>query len=349
MNVHFSYKVSKTPTLEHQLNQQIEKLRKRLQFYRPELVSLYGTVDEGRKTGFSISLNLRLPSGQMAAQSAAATDAAAVRSAFDDLIEQLTKHKDLLRNHKSWPRRGREGRDTTMSQVPFEETIAAIQPDLVSDQDVAAYVNANLPRLQRFVERELQFRESNGQLRRRQVSPEEVVDEAIANALDDRSDKPEKVSLEPWLYRLATRAIQRLTSDSNDGDGSVRLESAAARSRSDGNGSDEPQLQFHQPDESVTQENLIADTRTATPEEVAANDEMVALIELALRESKPEEREAFILYTMEGFTVHEIAVITDSREEAVKSAIASARTHLRKAFPIENPLRQKLVEQSKSA
>ena len=249
MNVHFSYKLPKSPALEQQINHQIDKLRKRLQVFRPELISLYGAVDEGRKTGVVVSLNLRLPSGQMAAQSAADSDGAAVRSAFDDIIEQLTKHKDLLRNHKNWPRRGRtrrDGRDDQAATVPFEKTHAAIQPELVSDQDIDSYVNANLPRLQLFVERELRVRVNNGQLRQNQLSPEEVIDEAIANALDDRSEKPEKLRLEPWLYTLSARAIQRLTDDGREESDSVRLESSPRRSRSDG--SDEPELQFHQPD-----------------------------------------------------------------------------------------------------
>jgi RNA polymerase sigma factor (sigma-70 family) len=350
MNVHFSYKLSKSPALEQQINTQIDKLRRRLQVFRPELISLYGTVDEGRKTGVVVSLNLRLPSGQMAAQSAAETDGAAVRSAFDDIIEQLTKHKDQLRNQKNWPRRGRtrrDGREDQASTVPFQETHAAVQPDLVSEQDITSYVNANLSRLQRFVVRELRFRVNNGQLRNNQLSPEEVIDEAIANALDDHSEKPEKLRLEPWLYRLATRAMQRLTDDARDESVSVRLESTPHLSRSDG--SDEPVLQFHQPDESITQEDLIADTRAATPEQVAATDEMIGMVELALREAKPEEREAFILFTMEGFTVHEIAVITDRKEERVRSAIGAAREHLRKAFPVQSVVKQKLIEHSKTA
>ena len=46
MNVHVSYKVPKTPDLEKEITHQIEKLRKRLQVFRPELVHLKALLDQ---------------------------------------------------------------------------------------------------------------------------------------------------------------------------------------------------------------------------------------------------------------------------------------------------------------
>ena len=64
-----------------------------------------------------------------------------------------------------------------------------------------------LGRLERFVERELLFREAAEQIPSHLVSREEVIDEAIAQALGDGAEKPERLALEPWLYRLAIPAI----------------------------------------------------------------------------------------------------------------------------------------------
>ena len=46
MNVHISYKLRKTPDIEKEINHLIEKLRKRLQVFRPELVHLKGVVEQ---------------------------------------------------------------------------------------------------------------------------------------------------------------------------------------------------------------------------------------------------------------------------------------------------------------
>ena len=69
MNVHVSYRLHKIPAVEKDIQHQIEKLQKRLQVFRPELVHLKGVVEEtSAREGTSVSLNLRLPSGQMAVQ-----------------------------------------------------------------------------------------------------------------------------------------------------------------------------------------------------------------------------------------------------------------------------------------
>ncbi len=351
MIVHFSYKLTKTPDLEKAVEQQIQKLRKRLQVFRPDLVSLYGTLDEGARTGTAVSLNLRLPSGQLAAQLTADRPTAAIKAAFESLIEQLTKHKDHLRSQYKWPRAKSGIRSGPKHQVPFEETVAAVKPAKVSGEDISAYISLNLPRLQRFVERELQYREASGRLQQGQISVEEVIDEAIAHALDDSNERPEKVSLEPWLYRLALSSLDRLTNQTRTESGSVPLESRRppARQRKAGEGNDEPLLQYHQPDEMFTNGDMIADMRVATPEDIAATDEMVAMVELALAKAKREDREAFILFTMEGFTMNEIALISNRSPQDVRLSIAAARDHLRKNFPSTNKLKDKLVEQTKSA
>ena len=190
MNVHISYKVQKTPDIEKEINHLIEKLRKRLQVFRPELVHLKGGIEQNSpREGITVSLNLRLPSGQMAVQESAATATAAIKAAFDDLLQQLTKHKDLLRSSHKWPR-WRRGADTRPAQVAFEDTVASVQAPAVSSDDIRSYVNANLKRLERFVERELYFRETAEQLLPDFVNKEEVIDEVIARALGDGGEKP---------------------------------------------------------------------------------------------------------------------------------------------------------------
>ena len=344
MNVHFSYKVSKTPDLEKLINQQVEKLGRYLQVFRPELVHLKGSVEENSRHGFDVSLNLRLPSGQMAAQESGANAIAAIKAGFEDLAEQVKKHKELLRNQHKWPRR--RGPSRAVDTVPFEDTVAAIKLAQISSGDISNYLNLNLPRLQRFIQRELSYREHQGQLAPGQLEVEDVVGEAVANALGEPPDKPERMRLEAWIHRLAIQAINQLASE-NRSDDQVPLE----RPRGVQNvlGSDEARLQFHQPDEKLFEENVIADLTSGNPEELAARHELISLVETTLRDAGRNEREAFILYTVEGFTVEEISDITNHTVEEVRAAIRKAREHLQRALPIQDPLKDRLVEYSKSA
>src|ERR1700746_2421047 len=136
MNVHVSYRLHKTPAVEKDIQHQIERLRKRLQVFRPELIHLKGMVEEvSAREGTSVSLNLRLPSGQMAVEAKAPTAATAVKTAFEDLLQQLNKHKDLLRASHKWYRRRNEASQRHAPQMPFEQSLAAVHPPTVSAED----------------------------------------------------------------------------------------------------------------------------------------------------------------------------------------------------------------------
>lgn len=333
MNVHVSYRLPKLPAVEKDVQHQIEKLQKRLQVFRPELVHLKGVVEEvSAKEGTSVSLNLRLPSGQMAAQKSAPTPTAAVKAAFEDLLQQVNKHKEILRASHKW-QRGRRGNSSRpgapVREVPFEQTLAAVFPPTISSDDVRSYVNANLARLDLFVEREILIREAQDMIEPNSISKEEVIDEAIAAALGDGQEKPEKLALEPWLYRQALRALDELSQRDESNGNAVHLEDSARRPNV--RGSDESELQFHQPDESITGATVIADSRVATPEQIMASDEMLRLIASALRDLGSGPREAFILHALEGFSVEEIVGITGLPPERVLAFVAAARDHLRHA------------------
>jgi RNA polymerase sigma factor (sigma-70 family) len=346
MNVQFSYKISKTSDLENLINQQVEKLGRYVRVFRPDLVHLKGAIEENSaRKGVVVSLNLRLPSGQMAAKETNPTATAAIKAAFESMAEQVKKHKDLLRSRHTGVRRRGPGR-ARVGTVPFEETIAAVKPEHISSADITSYVNVKLPRLQRSIQREIDYRESQGQLQPGQVAVEDVVGEAIANALSEQNESPERMKVEPWVHRLAMQAIGRLALE-NWEDGHVPLE--RTHGQQNVHASDEARLQFHQPDEQLSEENVIADPSANNPEELAARDELISLVEATLRDAGRDEAEAFILYTLEGFTLEEIADITNRSVEEVRASIRKGREHLQRALPIKDPLKEKLVEYSKSA
>lgn len=342
MNVHISYKLQRTPDIDKEMQHGTGKVQKRLQVFRPELIHLKGSVEQNSpREGTVVSLNLRLPSGQMAVHESAPTPAAAIKAAFDDLLSQIGRHKELLRStHHRKRRHAAEGRPSPA--VPFEQTLASIPPLTATADDVRSYVNANFRRLRLFVEHEIYFRESSGQLESDSLSWEEVVDEAVARALDESVQMPDRMGLEPWLYRLTIRALDDFESGLIESESDVHLQ--GVRHRRNERASDEPHLQFHQPDESMTTESGIADGRTSTPEEIAYSDEMITLVQFALHGASRADREAFILHAIEGFTVEEIAAIVDKKTEQVENSIHSAREKLRHSFPVNNPFKNKLLQ-----
>lgn len=340
MNLHISYKSPKSADLEREFQTQVQKLGRRLQVFRPELVHLKAIVEQNStREGTVVALDLRLPSGDLAAKEHGTPATAAVKGAFAELLKQLTRHKEMLRGQRH-RHRAKEAQG-----VPFETTVAAVHAPKVSDGDVSDWVNANVARLRRYIVRELRHREANGMLRAGALSPEEVMGEAIASALGDGEEKPELLSLERWLYRLAKQAIDTLGRNGDPGE-MVHLEDSVRKQNV--RASDEPQLQFHQPDEMMLEETIIADRSAPTPEEVLYSEEMVAMVETALAGAKPAEREAFILSAIEGFTLKEIAAIAERPTREVEADLLAARERLQRALPRSAPLREHLLR-TKSA
>ena len=341
MNVHVSYKVHKTPDIEKEIGRQIEKIEKRLHVFRPELVHLKAIIDQNpAREGTLVSLNLRLPSGQLTAQEKASSPTAAIKAAFDEIIQQIGRHKELLRASHKW-RRWRGGpQESPEPGVPFEQTLAAVLPPTISADDIGSYVNANLARLERFVDRELHFRRADEEILEDALSTSEVVDEVIARALGDH-DRPEKLSLEPWLYRLALEAMNEMTARLHELDSPVHLEDSPRRPNVEA--SDEAGLQFHQPDEGWTRENVIPDRRLSTPEQSAYSDEVIALVQAALGGADRTDREAFLLYGIEGFSLGEIAAITGRHLEAVRESVQRARDCVRSSPSIASEFHHELL------
>lgn len=353
MNVHISYKAGKTPDVEREFQLQLNKLQRRLQVFKPELVHFHAILEQENGHSWSLSLNLRLPSGQMAAKDSGPSVLAAMKAAFTDLLAQFNKHKELLRGQWNWKsRRGPGRRQIVEPAVPFEQTIASVRPEtgppsqpVRADGDVSGWINTNLERLQSYVERELRYRVASGQIRQGQISREEVIDEVMVSALSPDEEKPEELSLESWFYRLALQAIRRLT-QANADIGNVSLDAPAGVQNV--TGSDENILQYHQPDDSLQEEAVIRDENVRTPEEIVASEEMVAQLDFVLHEVKAEDREAFVLYALEGFTVEEIVRITDRPPDWIRKSIQNARERIQ-TLPAQNELRRTLLRHSRVA
>jgi DNA-directed RNA polymerase specialized sigma24 family protein len=179
------------------------------------------------------------------------------------------------------------------------------------------------------------------------LTPEEIINETIATALGESVVKPERLALEPWLYRLAMGCLDDLAAGSAENESAVSLQQRAAPPNVQA--SDEAQLQFHQPDEAMATQDHIPDRGTATPEEIAYSDEMIAMVEAALCDAGGKDREAFLLYAVEGFSPEEIAVISNRPIDQIRNSILAAREHLRKALPVPEEFKQKLLQQTKIA
>ena len=74
-----------------------------------------------------------------------------------------------------------------------------------------------------------------------------------------------------------------------------------------------------------------------------------ALVQAALYGVNRTDREAFLLYGMEGFSLNEIASITGRHPEAVRESVQRARECVRNSPPVAREFEKDLVVNSRNA
>lgn len=94
------------PLVEQDLHRYANKLARWLKHYNEDLVSLHLVYEKHpRKTEYTVSLNLKLPSTDIPVRTSHADARFAVRQAFDELEEQIKRHQSRLRRDYLWKRK----------------------------------------------------------------------------------------------------------------------------------------------------------------------------------------------------------------------------------------------------
>jgi ribosomal subunit interface protein len=88
---------------------QIEKLKRLLKRYDPDLIELHLSVEKApRKIEYVCSVNLRMPTGNLHASGTASDVRKSAKAAFAEIETQVKKHQERLRKDYLWKRkRGR--------------------------------------------------------------------------------------------------------------------------------------------------------------------------------------------------------------------------------------------------
>ena len=202
MHVHFGYQhVSRNPQIDKTVHVHVGKLRKLLTRFSPDLIHLHGVLEfSAAHQGPVCSLNLWLPTAQLHVRKEGNTALTTLQSCFTQLLEQVKKHKQVLRREDVWKRRRykfqQEAREMEAGEARVQDR-----------QQLRDYMEQVLPQLGRFIARELRYREMSGLLRPGQTQPEEIMDEVVARALENVA--PSRPDSNPF-HRLVSEAVRVL-------------------------------------------------------------------------------------------------------------------------------------------
>lgn len=94
------------------------KLERRLKTFHPESATLHCSLEKlSSNKSFRVSLTLQMITDLINAREQDENLLTAIRSAFDDLEEQVEKQKSQIRKESEWRRRARRGTKTSGGAV----------------------------------------------------------------------------------------------------------------------------------------------------------------------------------------------------------------------------------------
>lgn len=301
------------------------KLERLVEEFPRDTVFLRVVVDnEGTGARSRVSATLTLASRVLTAHEEGYRLEQAVREVFVELERQLEKHKAKLRHSDAYKRRARreELRRHKLEPVPAEER----RTDLFS-----ALFEDHLPALYNFVRRELAYHVSMGDLHQDDVTPDDVVAAVAVRAQREFVKKPESRDIRGWLLQLALDEVEREVRRS-------KAESARAVAIEEDIPETPPQqevstlgdevLDFHQPDEDLKVEDIVA-AGTPTPEEIVESRELQQYVARTLARLPRAWRRAFVLRYVEDLPVAEVARTMGITTQEVERDLARARDWLR--------------------
>lgn len=332
MNLHITVQVPRSPDINQIVDRFQHKLEPLLFVFQPELVQLQGRlVRHTSREGVCCRLNLHLPTGQLSSESTAPTAQSALRSAGADLLRQLQRHKQRLR--ESRPRfRPLPARSAPMPPVAVEA------PERRAD--LAAYFGGHYQHLLAFVRRQIALREHLGELKRGWMEPAEVLDEVILSALQARPSDLDQ-NRGRWLLLLCAAAIRNLEKSYGEQRHGQQLRSfeepETGASVEDQEGERLPRLE----------DRLASDH--ADPEEDAAAAEAMERLAAALRPLPHQQRHDLVLYLLEGFRPQELAQLSRRSEAEVRASLEQAEAALRHMPDVPSLLRRPLPLELKPA
>lgn len=312
------------------IDELIARLEKKLTTFSPDLVNLRLLAEKNpSRSLYRVSAILELPGKTLATKEERHDLHECLRQAFVEIERQLDAHKAALRRERLWKR-------AAMREHLRRSKIAATPVGQQNREVFFSAVIRNLPRLYEWVQHQLAYLESVGDLTKAELTAEDVVDTVILRAYGDFVRSPAARDFGTWLVQLASEQLRvetdRLKSEREQ---TVHIEEDIPETppREAVSTLGDEILEFYQPDEDLKLEDIFPDEEISTPEEwVAAKEELLKRVNAALAGMPREWRLALRLRYAEQLTGAELAEALDQPEPEVERLLEYARQHLRQSL-----------------
>jgi RNA polymerase sigma factor (sigma-70 family) len=324
--------------LRHRIRQALSKLERHLAHFPSDALHLNVLLEKHpRRLQFTAALVLRVPSNILRSGHEGPDPVPALNGAVRTLVRQLVSLKSELRREVLWKRKAR--RADLHAAKPLRFTTAPL-PSGAGPQNLQDVIRELLEqhhtRLLRYVRRHLWHEVTLGELPQAVIDPRAVVDEVARRALVAPERKPAKVGFLLWLYLLARQELARRRKAYKAQETElVPLEAPRILSE------DKELAAGYEPEQPldlieeklappvVETKDVLADPRTAPPDQVVAERDLLEEMQKTASTWPKAEREAFELFFVEGLEPDEIAMVLGLSAEAANKLLDGIRQRLR--------------------
>lgn len=303
-----------------EINRRVLQLEREVSVLPPQQTYLHCALWRGKESRAGLALTLRVGDVVLCSRAEDASPVAATGRAFAELQSQLSARMTELRAEGFWSRTS-HNRDASEARGG---------PEPGTKREAVEAIDRHLTELYNFARREIASRQVAGGLSACDLMPEEVLDEVALTALERLDARPAGLDFQSWLFQLALECLDRRAREIKaEPESLLHLENAPQLSKS---AADDEIFEFYRPYEEIRLESLIADERVPTPEEALARREFQRYINRTLATLPRRWREAFVLYSVEGLTLEEVARVLRLPVDSARRFIELAREYLRECL-----------------
>jgi len=302
-------KFEPSQSYEKVVERQSRKILKLLPTFPPDSYDLNLVTEKmTRGNQYVTSITLNLPQRAIKVEETEDNPVTSAVRAFSELRRRIKRFKSRLTRENLWHKQK-------------QESLQEIITD--TDQGMDFTSDENLAKVENYIRREIYYEVVNGNIPPGSIDPNSFVDEVFMEIFS--RPRPEEIDMDHWILTVARQVLNKRISDIEIHENDSHIEDVADGRRQ----WEDEYLNFHQPDESLRISDLLRDNSISDPEQLLERDEAESRAQKAIAGLPLDLREAFVLYSLEGFTSEEVAMATEKTPEEVLDNVEKARAILR--------------------
>lgn len=337
MNVRWTYRHCdlEKETASSYWQDKLPRLQRILSRFRRDQCRLDMTLyyHEARKR-WELRASLYLPTGLIVTNEEASDMHVVLDNVADELVRQIQRHKAKVRKEHLRRRRQR--------QLDHEKAAAhSLRSDYETRRPAAFFelLKPLMSGVRNHAARELRILELEEVLPQGEVTVDDLVDDVLVTAWEYYGDHPPNTPTDVWLIGILHERLAELQRCYGDTKLSSPIERASAAEGADFDLDDLYYWlsQAIEPEEPMTLEDILTGEESGDwLRELEAKEQHQRILSY-LQQLPKHERQAFMLFEVEGFELAEIAMVLDRSEPDVATDIEHARTTLRELVVKDAP------------